>query len=51
MIVLLILSLLSVAYVLAVLLHILIMNVPNNICMLLMILFRAHKNYCFRGVC
>jgi hypothetical protein len=39
MITLLILSQLSVTYVIAVLLHILIMNVPNNFGMLLMILF------------
>jgi hypothetical protein len=39
MIALLVLSPLSVAYVHAVLLHILIMNVLNNFCMLLMILF------------
>jgi hypothetical protein len=39
MIVLLVLSPLSVAYVLAVLLHIMITNVPNNSCMLFMILF------------
>jgi hypothetical protein len=41
MIVLLVLSPLSVAYVLTVLLHILIMNALNNFCMLLLILFRA----------
>jgi hypothetical protein len=39
MIALLILSPLSVAYVLTVLLHILIMSVLNNFCMLLIILF------------
>jgi hypothetical protein len=39
MIALLILSPLSVAYVLIVLLHILIMSVLNNFCMLLIILF------------
>jgi hypothetical protein len=41
MIALLALSRLLAAYVLVVLLHILIMNVLNNCCMLLMILFRA----------
>jgi hypothetical protein len=41
MIALLILSPLSVAYVLAFLLHILILNVLNNFYMLLMILFGA----------
>jgi hypothetical protein len=41
MIALLVLSRLLVAYVLEVLLYILIMNVLNNCCMLLMILFRA----------
>jgi hypothetical protein len=39
MIALLVLSPLSVAYVIAAILHILIMNVPNNFGMLLMILF------------
>jgi hypothetical protein len=43
MIALLVSSPLSVAYVLAVLLHILIMNVPNSFCMLLMILFGVQK--------
>jgi hypothetical protein len=43
MITLLILSQLSVAYVIAVLLHILIMNVSNNFGMLLMILFGGIK--------
>jgi hypothetical protein len=41
MIALLALSRLLAAYVLVILLHILIMNVLNNCCMLLMILFRA----------
>jgi hypothetical protein len=41
MIAFLVLSPLSVDYVLAVLLHILIMNMSNNFCMLLMILFGA----------
>jgi hypothetical protein len=41
MIAFLVLSPLLVDYVLAVLLHILIMNMPNNFCMLLMILFGA----------
>jgi hypothetical protein len=41
MVALLVLSPLSVAYILTVLLHILVMNVPNNLCMLLMILFGA----------
>jgi hypothetical protein len=41
MIALLDLSLLSVAYILMVLLFILIINVLNNYCMLLMIMFRV----------
>jgi hypothetical protein len=43
------LSRLLAAYVHVVLLLILIMNVLNNCCMLLMILY-GHENYCFRGV-
>jgi hypothetical protein len=41
MIALLVLSRLLAAYILMVLLHILIMNVLNNYCMILMILFEA----------
>jgi hypothetical protein len=44
------LSPLLVAYVLMVHLHILIMNVLNSYCMLLMILF-GYENNCFRGIC
>jgi hypothetical protein len=44
MIALLALSRLLAAYVLVVLLHILIMNVLNNCCMILMILFRARRS-------
>jgi hypothetical protein len=47
---LLILSLLSIAYVLVVLLHTLAMNVLSSCYMRLMIMF-GHENYCFRGVC